>query len=227
MERFKLAARACYELVQGVRQLHTNKPTVAFFGALRTKPGAEYYELTRQAAEALAKRGYAIITGGGAGIMEAANKGARDGKGHSIGCNISVSREQVPNPFVDRYFVTKYFFVRKIILSKYAHAFVVAPGGIGTMDEFFEVFALMRTGKTPEVPIVLLGSKFWTPIVKLLDEWIAQGLADEWDRELIFVTDSIDELVEKVTQHKHGLSKRRTLQFYAKNETKRAAHPER
>jgi len=153
--------RITREFFRGIAALDKVRNAVTVFGSARFKPRSPYYKLTVQMGEALAGAGYTVITGGGPGLMEAANRGARRGGGKSIGINIKLPHEQKPNPYVDRFIELRYFFVRKVMLVKYSQAFVVMPGGLGTLDELFEVATLIQTGKLRKFPVVLMGTKFW------------------------------------------------------------------
>lgn len=149
------------EFVEGFEVLAKVGRAVSIFGSARTKPGTKYYNLTEEIAYLLGKDGYAIITGSGPGVMEAANKGARRAKGHSVGLNIQLPMEQRPNPYVDTLLNFHYFFVRKVMFVKYASAFVIMPGGYGTLDEFTEALTLIQTHRIPRFPVVLFGSEYW------------------------------------------------------------------
>jgi len=156
------------EFVAGCRALHDVGPAVAVFGSARFEESHRYYGLARATGRALAEAGYAVITGGGPGVMEAANRGAKEGGGLSIGCNIELPEEQEPNAYLDRTLHFDYFFVRKVMLVKYSHAFICMPGGFGTMDEIFETATLIQTGKTERFPVVLMGTEFYAPLYEFL-----------------------------------------------------------
>jgi len=202
---FKILA----EFVDGFEALAKIGPCISIFGSARTKPGQPYYELTVNIAKGLAKEGFGIITGGGPGIMEAANKGAAEGGGKSVGINIELPFEQQANDFVDkdRNLHFDYFFVRKVMFVKYSQAFIMMPGGFGTMDEFFEVATLIQTRKMLQVPLVLVGTSYWSGLI----DWMKKSmLADEknispQDFDLLKIVDT----PEEVTQH--------VLSFYSKN----------
>jgi uncharacterized protein (TIGR00730 family) len=167
--------RVMAEFVEGFDELATVGPAVSIFGSARSEPGDKYYTLAEQTAFELAKAGFGIITGGGGGIMEAANKGAADAGGQSIGLNIELPMEQLPNDFQNISLNFRYFFVRKVMFLKYAHGFIVFPGGYGTMDEFFESLVLIQTLKQAFFPVVLMGSEYWDGLVK----WIEQKMLNE------------------------------------------------
>jgi len=156
------------EFVGGCRALHDLGPAVTVFGSARFGEDHEYYGMARAMGRALAAAGYAVITGGGPGIMEAANRGAKEGGGVSVGCNIELPHEQKPNAYLDRKLEFSYFFVRKVMLVKYSSAFVCLPGGFGTMDEIFETATLIQTGKIATFPVVLMGTKFYEPLYDFL-----------------------------------------------------------
>jgi hypothetical protein len=164
------AIRIFGELIYGFRKLHFVGPCVTVFGSARFAEHHPYYDLARQVGAALAREGFTVMTGGGPGIMEAANRGAKDARGHSVGCNIVLPMEQEPNPYLDQFFEFRYFFVRKLMLVKYSYAFVVMPGGYGTMDELFEIATLIQTGKVEGFPVVLAGSDYWEPLIEFLRE---------------------------------------------------------
>ncbi len=156
------------EFVEGFEVLSEIGKAVSIFGSSRAKPDTKYYKLTEEISYLLAKSGFAIITGGGPGIMEAANKGAKRAKGHSLGLNIQIPSEQKPNKYIDTLIDFHYFFVRKVMFVKYAKAFVIMPGGYGTLDEFYEAINLIQTKRIPEFPVVLFGSEYWETMIKWL-----------------------------------------------------------
>lgn len=162
--------RIMAEFTEGFEELASVGPAVSVFGSARTKPGDKYYKLAEQTAAELAKEGFAVITGGGGGIMEAANKGAAEAGGESIGLNIELPMEQMPNEFQNISLNFRYFFCRKVMFLKYAHGFIVFPGGYGTMDEFFESLVLIQTLKQASFPVILMGSEFWNGLVGWLNE---------------------------------------------------------
>jgi uncharacterized protein (TIGR00730 family) len=191
--RFELSrlTRIMLEFLRGFRQLHFVGPCVTVFGSARFKEDHPYYHLARQMGRELAKAGFTVMTGGGPGIMEAANRGARDVGGASLGCNITLPMEQKPNPYVDRFIEFRYFFVRKVMLVKYSYAFVALPGGFGTMDELFEIVTLVQTSKVRNFPVILMGEHFWAPMLEFFRErLIKEGTIDQADFDRIVVTDS-------------------------------------
>jgi hypothetical protein len=198
-EELATAGRVFLEFVRGFEALASVGPCVTVFGSARFPEEHRYYEMARALGRRLAEAGYAVLTGGGAGIMEAANRGAKEGGGLSLGCNIELPEEQAPNPYLDRFVEFEYFFVRKVMLVKYSQAFVVMPGGLGTLDEVFETATLMQTRKIDSFPIVAMGTDFWRHMGTFMQEaLLAEKTIDEADTELFDLTDSVDEAVELV-----------------------------
>jgi uncharacterized protein (TIGR00730 family) len=195
------AARIFAECVKGFRRLHFVGPCVTVFGSARFKEDHPYYALARDLGGKLAKAGFTVMTGGGPGIMEAANRGAKEAGGYSVGSNITLPVEQKPNPYLDRWVEFRYFFVRKMLLEKYSYAFVAMPGGIGTLDEIFETSVLIQTGKMKDFPFVLVGTSFWTPLVDYLrNRLLEAGTIDETDVTRWRVTDSPEEAVALIRE---------------------------
>lgn len=191
-EFFRLL-RIMLEFFKGFRCLHFVGPCVTVFGSARFKEDHEFYALGREMGKRLAQAGFTVITGGGPGVMEAANRGAKDVEGPSIGCNITLPMEQQPNPYLDRFIQFRYFFVRKVMLAKYSYAFVALPGGFGTLDEFFEIATLVQTGKMRNFPLILMGENFWAPLMEFMRERLIKvGTIDQEDYDRILVTDSPD-----------------------------------
>ena len=162
--------RVMAEFVEGFDELGSIGPAVSFFGSSRAKPGQRYYKLAERTAFEIAKAGFAVITGGGGGIMEAANKGAAEAGGRSIGLNIEIPLEQIPNEYQNLSLHFRYFFCRKVMFLKYAHGFIVFPGGYGTMDEFTEALVLIQTLKQAYFPVVLMGSEYWAGLIDWMRE---------------------------------------------------------
>jgi uncharacterized protein (TIGR00730 family) len=184
------------EFVEGFDTLSDVRNAVSIFGSARTKADDPYYEKAVETARLLARQGVPIITGGGPGIMEAANRGAQEGNGLSIGCNIELPFEQGTNPYVERSINFRYFFVRKTMFVKYSTAFIVFPGGFGTMDELFEALTLIQTGKVTMFPVVLFGREYWHGMIQWLeDRVVGEGKVDAKDLELLHVTDHPAEAV--------------------------------
>ena len=188
------------EFVEGFDALSTvEAPAVTIYGSARTPVDHPWYSLTVDIARDLAKSGYAIITGGGPGIMEAANKGAAEGGGVSIGLNISLPHEQEPNPYANLPLHFKYFFVRKVMFMKYSMAFICMPGGFGSMDELFESLTLIQTQRIKPFPIVLVGSSFWSGLVEWLKEsFIGNGTISEEDMDLFEIIDDPADVVDYI-----------------------------
>ena len=187
------------EFIAAFRKLHFVGPCVTVFGSARFDERHEYYQLAREVGRQLARTGFTVMTGGGLGIMEAANRGAKDAGGRSVGCNIELPAEQQPNRYLDVLVNFQHFFVRKVMLVKYSYAFVVLPGGYGTLDEVFETATLVQTGKIEHFPIVLIGADYWSPFLNALkDRMVAHGTIDPADFDLLYVTDSPQQAVEHV-----------------------------
>jgi uncharacterized protein (TIGR00730 family) len=187
------------EFIRGFRALHFVGPCVSVFGSARFPEGHEYYELARDVGHRLSDAGFTVMTGGGPGIMEAANRGAREAGGHSVGCNIALPQEQFPNPYLDRWITFQHFYVRKVMLVKYSYAFIAMPGGLGTLDEVFEVSTLVQTAKIRGFPVVLMVSAFWQPLLDYMREHLlALGTISEDDLKLLMVTDSPEEAIKHV-----------------------------
>jgi len=192
------------EFVEGFGLLAEMGKAVAVFGSSRARPGSEQYELATQITAALARAGYAVITGGGPGIMEAANKGAASAHGISVGLGIELPQEQGLNEFVDIGLEFRYFFVRKTMFVKYAQAFVVLPGGFGTLDELFEAVTLVQTGKITRFPIVLIGSSYWSGLLTWLRGVVTtEGKISPGDLDLLSIADDPDE-VARIIRTAHG-----------------------
>ncbi|HEY1907039.1 MAG TPA: TIGR00730 family Rossman fold protein [Myxococcaceae bacterium] len=207
--------RTAKEFVKCFRQLHFVGPCVTVFGSARYSEENPAYALTRRMGSALARAGFTVMTGGGPGLMEAANRGAKEAGGESVGCNIVLPVEQKPNPYLDRWVETRSFFVRKVVLAKYSYAFVAAPGGLGTLDELFEVAVLVQTGKMRDFPLVLLGVEYWRPLIDYLrDRLVPARTIDAADVDRFRLTDSPEEAAEYVREvalKRFGLSTRRRM----------------
>lgn len=198
-EDLESAVRIFLEFLKGFESLDISGPCVTVFGSARFRPSHPYYKTARILGKQLAQAGFSVMTGGGPGIMEAANRGAKEGGGFSVGCNIVLPKEQKPNPYLDRFVHFDHFFVRKVMLIKYSCAFVLMPGGFGTLDEIFEALTLMQTGKIERFPIIAIGSRYW----KNLRTFLQQSLIREKtininDLELIQVIDSPSEVVRRI-----------------------------
>ena len=204
-DNLESAVRIFLEFLRGVEFMPFGERVVTVFGSARFAEGHEYYELARQVGATLAREGYAVMTGAGPGVMEAANRGAKEAGGRSYGVNIHLPHEQRVNPYVDESMEFEHFFVRKVMLVKYSCAFVVLPGGFGTLDEIFETLTLMQTGKIDQFPMIAVGKKFWDPVVDLLrDQLCAEQTISSEDLELLHVTDSLDEMLAHIEAHPRG-----------------------
>jgi hypothetical protein len=199
-----LVLRAVRDFIRGLRTLHFVGPCVTVFGSARYDDGHPYYSMARELGRELARLGFTVMTGGGPGLMEAANRGAREAGGHSVGCNIELPREQRPNPYLDRSVTFRYFFVRKVLLFKYSYAFVGLPGGLGTLDEISEALTLIQTGKISNFPVILLGRAHWKPFVDALHAMAAAGTIDAGDLDLVTITDDIDEALDAIRRYAFG-----------------------
>jgi uncharacterized protein (TIGR00730 family) len=189
------------EFFRGFRKLHFVGPCVTVFGSARFKEDHPYYGLAREVGAAISQLGFTVMTGGGPGIMEAANRGAKEAGGRSIGCNISLPFEQRPNPYLDDIINFRYFFVRKTMLIKYSYAFVVLPGGLGTMDELFESLTLIQTRKIRDFPVVLMGRDYYAPLIEFLESMVTAGTISISDLDLLIVTDSVDDAMTHIEHH--------------------------
>jgi len=198
--RRKCLLRIFKEFITGFRGMHFAGPCVTVFGSARFKEDHPFYAVGLELGRELVGAGFTVMTGGGPGVMEAANRGAKEAGGRSIGITIELPNE-TPNAYLDKCLSFHYFFVRKVILVKYSYAFIVCPGGLGTLDEVFETATLIQTGKIHDFPIVLVGKDFWDPIIDFMrDTLLTQGTMDESDLDRLFVTDSPAEAVAHVLQ---------------------------
>ena len=193
---FYFTLKVVWEFVKGFRTLHFVGPCITIFGSARLREGDPDYERTREISGRIAKLGFTIMTGGGPGIMEAANRGAREVGGRTVGVNIELPFEQQPNPYLDRSIDIRYFFVRKVLMLKYSYGFVIMPGGYGTLDEFFETMTLIQTKKIDKVPVVVMNQAYHTRLMEYIDTMIERGTLSSDDKKLFLYTDSIDEAVE-------------------------------
>ncbi len=192
--------RIMSEFVEGFEEMSQVGPAVSVFGSARTRPGDRYYEQARKLGAILAKRGFAVITGGGPGIMEAANRGAYEAGGKSIGLNISLPHEQVSNPYTNIEMDFRYFFARKVMFIKYACAFICFPGGFGTMDEFFEAMTLIQTEKVDPFPVILFGKAFWGKLAGWMDNVLLRRhhTINPKDMDLFLMTDSLRDAAKAI-----------------------------
>jgi uncharacterized protein (TIGR00730 family) len=194
------------EFWRGFVGFHGIQPAVTVFGSARFKEGHRYYDLARQVGAALAREGYVVVTGAGPGLMEAANRGAKDAGGQTVGCNIVLPHEQRPNTHVDRVITFHYFFVRKVMLVKYSYAFVILPGGMGTLDEMTEALTLIQTGKLYDFPVVLMGSDYWKGFMDWIrGSLIAEGALSEADLDYIHLVDSPEEAMAIIREISRGI----------------------
>ena len=201
------------QFIKGLRKLHFVGPCVTVFGSARFPPDHEYYKMAEDVGRAIGKTGFTVMTGGGPGIMEAANKGAYESGGYSVGCNIRLPHEQMPNAYMHEQVTIDYFFVRKFLLLKYSYAFVVLPGGWGTMDELFETLTLVQTGMIHQFPVVLMGKTYYQPLLDFLDVMLKAGTISAQDLKLVAITDDPREAIghlEKYIKDFYTIKKRPT-----------------
>ncbi len=188
--------RIIREFTRAFKVLFAIDPAVSIFGSARLTPNNKYYEKAYQVAYKLSKKGYSIVTGGGGGIMEAANKGAKDANSKSIGLNIELSKEQIANKYLDISLKFRYFFCRKVMFVKYAKAFVFLPGGFGTMDEFFEIATLIQTKRIDTIPLILVGKKYWHNVIEYIKQnMLPFNMITETDMNIFYITDNPDKVV--------------------------------
>jgi uncharacterized protein (TIGR00730 family) len=218
-----LAVRLFQETMKGMEFLRGAEPAVTMFGSARIAPRHRFYKMARATAAAFARAGYAVITGGGPGLMEASNRGAREAGGRSIGCNITLPFEQHPNPYLDSYMEFEFFHVRKHMLRKASTAIILLPGGLGTLDEIFEALTLMQTSKSRVIPVIVMGKEFWMPLRSFMrDAMLAHGTISRGDLSLFTITDdpadavSIVRAVEKAG-HRAAAVKRIVRTHRARN----------
>ena len=210
---FWFSIKVLLEFITGFRTLHFLSPCITVFGSARFKEDHRYYGEAVDMGAALSKMGFTVMTGGGPGIMEAANRGAKEAGGVSVGCNIALPFEQKANPYVDYQVTFKYFFVRKVLMFKYSYGFVVMPGGLGTCDELFEALTLIQTKKILNFPVVLYGTEYWKNLKELLETMSTYGTIDPKDLELFLFTDSIEESTQHIRKYAiegFGLAKKRS-----------------
>jgi uncharacterized protein (TIGR00730 family) len=196
------AVRIFLEFLRAFESFEFAEPCVTVFGSARFTEGHRYYETARAVGSALARAGYAVMTGGGGGVMEAANRGAREAGGLSLGCNIALPREQQPNAYLDRFIRLDHFFVRKVMLVKYSRAFVVMPGGFGTLDEAFEIATLMQTNKLEHFPLIAVGSQFWEPLITFArDTMIKEGTLSAEDSRFAHLAETAEDVVRLIREN--------------------------
>jgi uncharacterized protein (TIGR00730 family) len=196
-----LVIRALRDFIAGFRALHFVGPCVTVFGSARCEEDHADYATARDLGRRLAALGFTVMTGGGPGVMEAANRGAHEAGGRSVGCNIKLPAEQRPNRYLDRSVTCEYFFVRKVLLFKYSYAFVALPGGLGTMDELFEALTLIQTRTIDQFPVVLIGRTYWAPLLELLQQMVTRHTIDAADLKLLLVSDDLDAVVSHIERN--------------------------
>lgn len=200
-KELKFSLQVLFEFIKGFRTLHFVGPCVTIFGSARFKEDDVTYKQTQELSGEIAKLGFTIMTGGGPGVMEAANRGAKDVGGRSVGCNIVLQHEQKPNPYLDRWVNIKFFFVRKTLLIKYSYAFVVMPGGFGTLDEYFEALTLIQTKMLSEFPIIIFDKYYHRDIIEHIEKMKHRGTISVEDLKLCLFTDSIEEAVKHIQEY--------------------------
>ncbi|HZP27215.1 MAG TPA: TIGR00730 family Rossman fold protein [Dehalococcoidia bacterium] len=205
-------AKIALEFIRAYRKLHFVGPCVTVFGSARFKEEHPYYQMARETGGLLAEQGFTVMTGGGPGIMEAANRGAREHGGRSVGCNIDLPEEQTPNPYLDLWLTFRHFYVRKVMLVKYSYAFIACPGGLGTMDEIFETLTLIQTRKIRDFPVILMGMDFWMPLLDYMrNQFLGLGTVDPDDFAYLTLVDEprkAAEIIRDVAIPKFGLTYR-------------------
>jgi uncharacterized protein (TIGR00730 family) len=211
---FIFILKILFDFIKGFRTLHFVGPCITVFGSARFPEGHNYYEEARKIGYQLAKLGFTVMTGGGSGIMQAANQGTKEANGISVGCNIVLPKEQKPNPYLDKWVNLNYFFVRKVLLTKYSYGYVVMPGGFGTLDEFFEAFTLVQTGKMKKFPIILFGKEYHKKLYEHILMMVNEKTISAEDLELFLYTDSVEEAMKHISKYSildFGLKKRRKM----------------
>jgi len=201
MRELLLLWRALLDFVRGFRVLHFAGPCVTVFGSARFSESHPYYAIAREVGRRVSLMGFTVMTGGGPGLMEAANRGAQEGGGLSVGCNIELPHEQDANAYLDKWVTCHYFFVRKVLLFKYSYAFIALPGGLGTLDELAEALTLIQTKKISSYPVILIGTGYWAPFITLLQDMIRQGAVSPADLDLFLVTDDLDQAMAHLETH--------------------------
>ena len=200
-KELKFLLHVVSEFFFGMRKLHFVGPCITVFGSARFGEANPYYILSRKMGQEMAMLGFTVITGGGPGIMEAANRGAKDVGGRSVGCNIILPKEQHPNKYLDKWVDFDYFFIRKTLLSKYSYGFIVMPGGYGTLDEFFEALTMIQTGKFQRFPIVLMGTDYHKELYAHFQRLVVEKTVDPLDMQLFLFTDSVEEAVTHIRRY--------------------------
>lgn len=191
--------RIAFEFIRGFRVLHFIGPTVTVFGSARLREDHPYYQKAMEVGARLARLGFTIMTGGGPGVMEAAVRGAKSVGGKTVGCNIMLPHEQKPNAFLDTVITFYHFFVRKVMLVKYSYAYIILPGGFGTLDEFFEAITLIQTGRTYDFPVIMIGEEFWKPLLDFFQNKLEkEGTIDQKDLQMFLLTDDLEMMEKKI-----------------------------
>lgn len=209
---FLFSFKVLWEFLKGYRAMHFLGPCVTVFGSARFAAEHEYYKKAVEIGARLSRMGFGVLTGGGPGIMEAANKGAFENNGLSIGCNIVLPHEQHVNPYLHHSVTIRYFFVRKTLLIKYSYAFVIMPGGWGTLDELFEALTLIQTGKIENFPVVLFGTSYWKPLVEMMEKMVEEKTISAEDMKHVLITDSVDDSMHHIRKYaidEFGLKRKR------------------
>lgn len=201
IHELKFAWNAFVEFIIGFRSLHFVGPCITVFGSARFTEDHEYYIAARKFGESIAHMGFTVMTGGGPGTMEAANRGAFEAGGTSIGCNIKLPFEQKANPYVNKTITFNYFFTRKVLLVKYSYAFIIMPGGFGTMDEFFETLTLIQTKTIQNFPVVIFGKKYYQPMMNFIQLMVQEKTISPEDLKLVLLTDDIDEAMQHIATY--------------------------
>jgi uncharacterized protein (TIGR00730 family) len=217
-KEFTFALGVMREFIYGFRKLHFVGPCITVFGSARFPETHPYYKQAVEVGAGIVQLGFTVMTGGGPGIMEAANRGAKNAGGRSIGCNIVLPKEQKPNPYLDLWINIDYFFVRKTLLSKYSYGFVVMPGGYGTLDEFFEAITLIETGKFKKFPVVLMGKKYHVALYEHIQRLVKERTIGQDDLNLFLFTDSVAEAMEHIRSHTaqgFGLKRKTQMRPYS------------
>jgi len=215
---FFFVVKVLFEFIKGFRVLHFVGPCATVFGSARFKEDHPSYILSRKMGAALAEIGFTVMTGGGPGVMEAANRGAKDVGGRSVACNIVLPQEQKPNKYLDKWVYIRFFFVRKVLLVKYSYAFVVMPGGFGTMDEFFEALTLIQTLSIKKFPIVLMDKKFYKQLNAYFEAMVVAGTIGKDDMNLFLYTDSVEDAIAHIQKNaieKFELRKKKPLKAFS------------
>jgi uncharacterized protein (TIGR00730 family) len=195
------ALRVFWQFIRGFRTLHFIGPCITVFGSARFKDGNPFYAIARNFGKRISELGFTTVTGGGPGIMEAANRGAFESGGMSVGLNIQLPFEQVPNPYVQKSITFEHFFVRKVLLVKYSYAFIIMPGGFGTMDEFFEILTLVQTKTVTDFPIVIFGKDFYKDLIETMEDMVTHGTVAKEDLSIVLFTDSEQEAMDHIKKY--------------------------